>query len=315
MEQRQLGRTAIKVPPLCFGGNVFGWTVDEPTSFALLDRLFEAGLNFVDTADVYSAWAPGNKGGESETILGNWLASRRNRDKVIVATKVGSEMGPGMKGLAADYIERAVEASLRRLRTDYIDLYQSHWDDPATPFASTLGAYDRLLRAGKVRAVGASNLDAVRLREALQVSAARGLPRYETLQPQYNLMERAGFEGELQRLCQEQQLGVITYFSLASGFLTGKYRSAADVEGRARGEGVAKYLDERGRQVLAAVDAVAREADATPAQISLAWLMARPGVTAPIASATSLPQLEELIGAVGLRLPDAAIAALDRASA
>jgi aryl-alcohol dehydrogenase-like predicted oxidoreductase len=314
MEMRRLGRSELSVSPLCFGGNVFGWTVDEATSFRLLDAFLDAGFNFIDTADVYSAWKPGNRGGESETILGRWMRERGNRDRVIVATKVGSEMGPGKKGLSAAYIREAAEASLRRLRTDRIDLYQSHQDDAGTPLEETLRAYGDLIAAGKVRAIGASNYDAKRLREALDVSARSSLPRYECLQPGYNLYDRADYEGELEALCRENEIGVIPYFSLASGFLTGKYRSEADTAGRARGGRVARFLNERGFRILAALDAVADEHGATPAQVALAWLMARPGLTAPIASATTPEQLHELVAAVELRLDPAAIGRLDEAS-
>ncbi|WP_236024666.1 aldo/keto reductase [Arenibaculum pallidiluteum] len=316
MEKRTLGQTGIAVAPLCFGGNVFGWTVDEAASHRLLDAFVEAGFNFIDTADSYSTWAPGNRGGESETIIGTWLKSRRNRDQVVIATKVGSEMGPGRKGLRPAYIRQAVEDSLRRLQTDRIDLYQSHWDDPETPFEDTLGAYGDLIDQGKVRAIGASNLTAPRLREALDVSARTGLPRYETLQPRYNLYDRSGYEGELEAVCRDAGLGVITYYSLASGFLTGKYRSAADAGKSARGEGVvSRYLDERGRAILEALDEVAAQHRATPAQVAIAWLMARPGITAPIASATRPEQLADLAAAARLGLDAAAMARLDAASA
>jgi len=315
MEMRPLGRSGLEVTPLCFGGNVFGWTADEATSHRLLDAFVDAGFNFIDTADSYSRWVPGNQGGESETIIGTWLRSRRNRDKVVIATKVASEMGPGMKGLRPDYIRSAVEASLRRLQTDHIDLYQSHWDDPETPFADTLGAYKELIDQGKVRAIGASNLTAPRLREALD-AARGGLPRYESLQPHYNLYDRAGFEAELAPLCRDEGLGVITYYSLASGFLTGKYRTAEDAGKSPRGGGiVSKYLNPRGHAVLAALDAVAARLGAKPAQVALAWLMARPGITAAIASATSLEQLGDLAAAARLRLDADAIAQLDAASA
>jgi aryl-alcohol dehydrogenase-like predicted oxidoreductase len=314
MEMRRLGRSDLRVSPLCFGGNVFGWTVDEATSFRLLDAFLDAGFNFIDTADVYSAWKPGNRGGESETILGKWMRERGNRDRVVVATKVGSEMGPGQKGLSATYIRKAVEASLRRLQTDRIDLYQSHQDDTGTPLEETLRAYGDLIAAGKVRAIGASNYEAKRLREALDVSARSGLPRYECLQPGYNLYDRADYEGELEALCRENKIGVIPYFALASGFLTGKYRSEADMAGRARGGRVARYLDERGFGILAALDAVAAEHGATPAQVALAWLMARPGLTAPIASATATEQLDELVASVELKLDPAAIERLNEAS-
>lgn len=316
MEQRPLGRSGLTVAPLCFGGNVFGWTADEPTSHRLLDAFVDAGFNFIDTADVYSTWAPGNRGGESETIIGNWLKSRGSRDRVVIATKVGSEMGPGMKGLSPAYIRTAAEASLRRLQTDRIDLYQSHWDDPDTPFEETLGAYRDLIDQGKVRAIGASNLGAPRLREALEVSARTGLPRYETLQPEYNLYDRSGYEAELEGVCRDNGLGVITYYSLASGFLTGKYRSVADAGKSARGQGVvAKYLNERGRRILTALDEVAAQLAATPAQVALAWLIARPGLTAPIASATAPEQLRDLIAAAHLRLDPASIDHLNAASA
>jgi aryl-alcohol dehydrogenase-like predicted oxidoreductase len=274
MERRQLGRSGLSVAPLCFGGNVFGWTADEATSFVLLDRLVEAGVNFIDTADVYSTWVPGNRGGESETIIGNWLQARGGRERVVIATKVGSDMGEGRKGLSKAWIRRAVEDSLRRLRTDYIDLYQSHRDDPDIPVEETLEAYAGLIREGKVRAIGASNFTAARLEESLDASARLGLPRYESLQPEYNLYDRSGYEGELERLCREEGIGVITYFSLASGFLTGKYRVEADLAKSPRGQGIKKYLDARGQRILSALDAAAARHGATPAQVALAWLMA-----------------------------------------
>ncbi len=316
MDRRPLGRSGLTVSPLCLGGNVFGWTADEATSFRLLDAFVDAGFNFIDTADVYSAWAPGNKGGESETIIGNWMKSRGNRDRIVLATKVGSEMGPGKKGLSPAWIRMAVEDSLTRLQTDRIDLYQSHWDDPATPFEDTLGAYKDLIDQGKVRAVGASNLTAARLREVLEVSARTGLPRYETLQPEYNLHDRKGYEEELEGLCRENGLGVISYYSLASGFLTGKYRSTADAGKSARGQGaVSKYLNDRGRAILAALDEVAARHGATPAQVALAWLIARPGLTVPIVSASKLEQMGDLIAAASLRLDARDIEVLDRSSA
>ncbi|BAI76341.1 aldo/keto reductase (plasmid) [Azospirillum sp. B510] len=314
--QRPLGRSGLTVSPLCFGGNVFGWTADEATSFRLLDAFVDAGFNFVDTADVYSAWASGNQGGESETIIGKWMKSRGNRDRIVLATKVGSEMGPGRKGLSPAWIRTAVEDSLRRLQTDRIDLYQSHWDDPATPFEDTLGTYRELIDQGKVRAIGASNLTAPRLREALEVSARAGLPRYETLQPEYNLYSRQGYEAELEGLCRENGLGVINYYSLASGFLTGKYRSAGDAGKSARGNGaVSKYLNDRGRAILAALDEVAGRHGATPAQVAIAWLIARPGLTAPIASASKPEQIGDLIAAARLPLDGEDIARLTEASA
>ena len=315
IERRPLGRTGLQVSPICFGGNVLGWTADEATSFSLLDAFVDAGFNFIDSADVYSRWVPGHTGGESETVIGRWLAQGGRRDKVVIATKVGFDMGVG-KGLSAAWIERAVEDSLKRLRTDHIDLYQSHTDDAATPLEETLAAYDRLIKAGKVRAIGASNFSAARLEEALKVAARDGLPAYQCLQPQYNLYERAGFENELEALCAREGLAVINYYSLASGFLTGKYRSADDAGKSARGAGVAKkYLNDRGFAILAALDAVAARTRATPGQVAVAWLLARPGVTAPIASATSLAQLSELLGAVRLKLDAEAIAQLNRASA
>lgn len=314
MEFRRLGRTELNVSPLCFGGNVFGWTVDEATSFSLLDRFVDAGFNFIDTADVYSAWAPGNAGGESETILGNWLKSRGLRDKVVIATKVGSQMGPDEKGLSPAYIRKAVDASLKRLQTDYIDLYQSHIDDPDTPFADVLGTYKELIEAGKVRAIGASNLTPERLTEALDVARTNDLPRYESLQPLYNLYDRATFEDELEIICRENGLGVIPYYALAAGFLTGKYRSANDLGQSARGKSVEKYLTDRGSRIIAALDDVARNLDVTPAQVAIAWLIAQPSITAPIASATRSAQLGELIAAAELKLSDDEIALLNKAS-
>jgi aryl-alcohol dehydrogenase-like predicted oxidoreductase len=314
--QRSLGRTGIEIAPLVFGGNVFGWTVDERTSGALLDRFFDAGLNAIDTADAYSKWAPGNRGGESETLIGRWLKARPGRRKdVVVITKVGSEMGPSRKGLSARHILAAAEDSLRRLQTDYIDVYLSHFPDPDTPMEETLGAYATLLRQGKVRAVGGSNYDAAGLGEALRVSAQKGLPRYEVAQPEYNLYDRASYEGPLRDLCMTEGLGVITYYSLASGFLSGKYRSTADLAKSRRGGGIGKYLDERGQRILAALDSVARDHNAEPAEVALAWLIAREGVTAPIASATSLRQVESLVRATQLALSRRDIAQLDKASA
>lgn len=314
MKNRRLGNSPLEISPVVFGGNIFGWTVDESTSFRLLDAFMAAGFNFIDTADVYSRWAPGHKGGESETILGNWMKSRRNRRQVVIATKVGSEMGPGEKGLAKSYILRAVEQSLHRLQTDYIDLYQSHIDDRDTSLTETLEAYAELIKQGKVRTIGASNYPGERLREALQVSRQNGLPGYESLQPNYNLYDRAGYETTLEPVCRENGLSVIPYFSLASGFLTGKYRSEADLTPSKRGPFVKKYLNERGFGILRTLDEVARELAATPAQVSLAWLLARPGITAPIASATSLEQLKDLIAAPDLKLDQAAIDKLNGAS-
>jgi aryl-alcohol dehydrogenase-like predicted oxidoreductase len=315
MELRQLGRSALKVSPLCLGGNVFGWTADEKSSFAVLDDYIAGGGNFIDTADVYSTWVPGHKGGESEIVLGNWLKTRGNRDKIVVATKVGSDMGQGRKGLKASYIASAVEDSLKRLQTDYIDLYQSHRDDEATPQEETLAAYGKLIEAGKVRAIGASNFTPARLKSALAASKKNGLPRYESLQPEYNLYAREGYEEELEPLCRAEQIGVIGYYALASGFLTGKYRSAADFNQSPRGEAMGKYLNARGLRILKALDDVAAAAKAKPAQVALAWLMARPGVTAPIASATRIEQVNDLIKAMRLTLSPDAMATLDRASA
>jgi aryl-alcohol dehydrogenase-like predicted oxidoreductase len=274
-----------------------------------------SGLNFIDTADVYSRWKAGNSGGESETIIGNWLKSRGGRDKVIIATKVGSDMGLGRKCLAKTYVRSAIDASLKRLQTDYIDLYQSHWDDPDTPMRETLEAYAELMKEGKVRAIGASNFSAARLKEALEVSARTGLPRYESFQPEYNLYERAGYEAELEPLCRANHIGVICYYSLASGFLTGKYRSEQDFGKSARGQGIARYLNERGHRILQALDEVAAEEQATSAQVALAWLIARPGLTAPIASATTITQLHELGGATRLNLSSSSMERLERASA
>ncbi len=315
MEKRRLGQSSLYIAPLAFGGNVFGWTVDERTSFELLDTFVAAGFNFIDSADVYSRWHAGNQGGESETILGNWLKSRGNRDKVIVATKLGIEMGPGKKGLSRAYMMRAVEASLRRLQTDYIDLYQSHRDDPDTPIEETLRAYGALIKQGKVREIGASAFSAARLSEALRLSSTYGLPRYQSLQPLYNLVERWEFEGEVEAVCRREKLGVIPYYSLASGFLTGKYRAAADTEGAARGSRVAKYMNDAGFRVLAALNDVATRYHAKSAQIALAWMMGRPGITAPIASATNLNQLREILQAPEIKLHRDAIEQIDRASA
>ena len=314
MIRRELGRSGLQVSPLCFGGNVFGWTADEATSFSLLDAWVDAGMNFIDTADVYSRWVPGHSGGESETIIGKWLKQSGKRDRIVLATKVGKDMGGAKVGLAKGYIRSAVEASLKRLQTDVIDLYQSHDDDAKTPLAETLGAYGDLIREGKVRAIGASNFTAARLSEALEVSRALGLPRYEVLQPLYNLVERAAYENELEAVCVQHGLGVINFFALASGFLSGKYRSAADLGKSARGSAVKEYLNERGLRVLDALDEVAQRCKATPAQVALAWQIARPSITAPIASATSLEQLAELVAAAQLKLDASAIERIDMAS-
>ena len=314
MDKRRIGRSNLHVAPFCLGGNVFGWTADEATSFAILDRFVDSGFDFIDTADRYSGWVPGHVGGESETMIGRWLDARPGtRDAIVLATKVGMDMGDAGKGLSPAYIVRACEASLRRLRTDRIDLYQSHLDDAEVPLEETLRAYEGLIAAGKVRAIGASNYSAPRLAEALSLSG-QGLPRYECLQPDYSLAQR-GYEAELEPLCRSHEVGVIGYFSLAAGFLTGKYRSADAAKGRAREERVSKYLNPRGFALLDILDAVASEHAASPAQVALAWIMARPGITAPIASATSVAQLDELLGSAGLRLSPDAVARLDAASA
>jgi len=313
MNHRPLGRSGLSIAPLMFGGNVFGWTADEATSFGLLDAFVAAGFNAIDTADVYSAWAPGHAGGESETVIGNWLKRRGRRDDVVIATKVG--MWAKHPNLKAATIAAAVEDSLKRLKTDYIDLYQSHKDDDQTPQDEVLEAYGQLIKTGKVRAVGASNFTAARLASALDVAGAGDLPRYESVQPAYNLYNRAEFEGALAKVVIENGLGVISYFGLAAGFLTGKYRSEADLAKSPRGAGVKKYLDERGFRILAALDAVSAGIGATQAQVALAWLIGRPGVTAPIVSATNLTQLTEILKAAQLVLPADAVARLDAASA
>jgi aryl-alcohol dehydrogenase-like predicted oxidoreductase len=315
MEKRKLGNSGLEVAPLAFGGNVFGWTTDEPTSFALLDGFIDAGFNLIDTADMYSTWVEGHKGGESETILGKWLKHSGKREKVIIASKVGKEMGPNLQGLSKTYILQAVEASLRRLQTDYIDLYQSHADDPDTPLEETLEAYDQLIKQGKIRAIGASNYSAERLAQSLEVSEQTGYLRYESLQPLFNLYDRDDYEKELEPLCREKGIGVISYFSLGSGFLTGKYRSEDDLTNSARGEFVKKYLNERGFRIIQALDSVAQEHNMTPAQVALAWLISNPSITAPIASATNLEQLNELIEATTIELNPSVIARLNQASA
>jgi aryl-alcohol dehydrogenase-like predicted oxidoreductase len=315
MKLRPLGRSGLQVAPLAFGGNVFGWTVDDPTAFLLLDNFVEHGFNLVDTADVYSKWAPGNQGGESEATLGRWIAQGGGRRRqIVLATKVGMEMPGGKKGLSRKHIVEAAEESLARLKTDHVDLYQSHNEDPDTPIDETLEAYAQLIRDGKVLAIGASNYGAENLAKALDAAGRGALPRYETLQPQYNLYSRAEFEEKLQPLCVAEELGVIPYFSLASGFLTGKYRSEADFAQSPRGGGMKKYLNERGLRILGALDQVAKPKRAKPSQIALAWLMARPAVTAPIASATTLGQLRELMAAVDIELSPEDVALLDRAS-
>ena len=315
MTRRKLGRSSLSIAPIVFGGNVFGWSADEKTSFALLDAFVAAGFNAIDTADGYSRWVPGHKGGESETIIGRWLKARGRRDDVLIFTKVGTDMGAG-KILKGDYVLRAAEDSLRRLQTDYIDLYQTHFDDLDTPVEETLQAYAKLVGDGKVRVLGTSNMSPERLRESLAASRRLGIPRYECLQPHYNLYEREGFERDYERLCVEEELGVICYYALASGFLSGKYRSEDDLsKSAARGGRVSKYLDTRGLRILDALDAVAQRHEATPAQIALAWLLARPSVTAPIVSATNLAQLGEILKAPEIKLTGEDLAALDDASA
>ncbi|MFV0297122.1 MAG: aldo/keto reductase [Hyphomicrobiaceae bacterium] len=315
MEKRKLGRSSLDISPLIFGGNVFGWTVDETQSHALLDRFVDLGFNCVDTADMYSRWAPGNQGGESETIIGKWFKAGGKRDKVVLATKCGMEMGPGKKGLSKRYIVEAVEASLKRLQTDVIDLYQSHQDDAETPVEETMEAHASLIKAGKVRFAGASNFTAARLQSALDASSKLGVPRYQTLQPNYSLCERTIVEGDLQKLCQQESISIIPYYSLASGFLTGKYRTEADLKGKARGAGAGKYLNAKGLGILKSLDDVASQTGGTQAQVALAWLMAQPAVAAPIASATSITQLDDIAKAATLKLSAEQIKALNTASA
>jgi len=314
MERRGLGASGIKVKPFCFGGNVFGWTANEQTSFDLLDAFVDLGFDFIDTADVYSTWVPGNKGGDSETIIGKWLKKSGKRDRVIIATKVGKPMAPDKKGLSKAYITKAVEDSLKRLQTDYIDLYQSHDDDKTTPLTETMEAFTDLIKQGKVRTIGASNYNAERLKEALEVSKKNGLASFQTLQPEYNLYERAGYERELEPVCLKNNIGVITYYSLASGFLTGKYRSENDLLKSKRGGGIKRYLNERGYTILDALDKVAKEYNSTPACVAVAYIIARPGITAPIASATNVEQLNEITKATELNLDKAVIELLNTAS-
>ena len=314
MEKRKLGKSGIEFAPIAFGGNVFGWTADEATSHRLLDAFVDAGFSFIDTADVYSRWYPGNKGGESEAIIGTWLKKNpAKRDKVQIATKCG--MVPAEGALKRDFIKWSVDESLKRLNTDRIDLFQSHKDDKATPLEETLSTYGELIKAGKLGAIGASNYDAPRLAEAAKISKEKGLPRYESLQPHYNLMERGLFEGALENECLKEGIGVIPYYSLASGFLSGKYRAEGDVGGAQRGAGVKKYINPKGMGVLKALDDAAKKHGSNPAQVALAWLMQRKSITAPIVSATSLQQLEDLIAAPGVKLDAADVAALDNASA
>ena len=313
-QRRKLGRSELEVSPLSFGGNVFGWTIDENSSFEILDHFIAAGGNFIDTADVYSKWVAGNIGGESETILGKWLKQRGHRDQVVIATKVGNDMGVKDKGLSRKHIQQAVEDSLQRLQTDYIDLYQSHIDDENTPLEETLETYAELIRQGKVRAIGASNYSAHRLLQALEISRQYSYPRYDCLQPRYNLYDRDGYEQDLQQISQEQEIGVISYSSLCSGFLSGKYRSEEDLSISLRGSSVKRYLNPRGLRILKAIDQVAKTYNSTPTQVSLAWLIANPTITAPIVSATKVEQLNDIIKAVNLHLDQDAIDLLNQAS-
>ncbi len=316
MKKRPLGKTGFDIAPLVFGGNVFGWTIDEKTSFDVLDAFVDHGFDAIDTADAYSRWKPGNQGGESETIIGRWLKARPGiREKVKIFTKVGSDLGrPGEKGLGEKWILQAIDRSLARLGVDHVDLYFSHWPDE-TPYEETLGAYDKLIGAGKVRAIGVSNVNADQLGAALAVSRQRHLPAYQVLQPNYSLAERTQFDGALRELCMREEIGVVPYYSLASGFLTGKYRSADDLKGSSRAGGVEKYMTARGFGILAAVDQVAEVHHAKPAEVALAWLMARPGITAPIASATKVAHVESFAHATTLHLTPAEIEQLDKASA
>lgn len=314
MQYRKLGQSSIEIAPIVFGGNVFGWTADEQQSFKLLDALVDLGINMVDTANVYSAWAPGHVGGESESIMGKWFAKSGKRDKVVVATKVGMPMGDGSEGLKKDYIIKSAEESLKRLQTDHIDLYYAHKDDTNTPLKETLGAFETLIKDGKVGAIASSNYSAERLSEALKVAKAENLPQYIAHQPEYNLFDRAGYESALEKVCQQNELGVVTYFSLASGFLSGKYHSKADLEKSQRKDFLGKYMTPRGEQILAALAKVADAHQVPMATVALAWIMHRPSVTAPIASATSISQLEQLAQAATLSLSDEDMSALNEAS-
>ncbi len=313
MKKRRLGRSGLEISALALGTNVFGWTVDEKTAFRILDAFVDAGGNLIDTADTYSRWVEGNRGGESETVIGKWLKKSGKRSKVVIATKVGSEMRPGKKGLSKSYILQAAEGSLKRLQTDVIDLYQSHRDDMDAPLDETLEAYSQLMSQGKVRAIGASNYSAERLSEALKISEKKGLPHYISLQPRYNLYDRAEYEQTLEPVCRKKGLGVITYYSLASGFLTGKYRSTEDLSKSIRGQGITIYLNKRGLRILAELSRVAGQYHTSPASVALAWLMTRPSVTSPIASVTSVGQLKELIAGTTLRLDKASLGLLTKA--
>lgn len=315
MQIRQLGNSDLRIAPLVLGGNVFGWTIDEQQSFKILNAFVEKGFNAIDTADAYSRWAPGNKGGESETIIGKWMKDRKNRQRIMIATKVGSDMGQGHKDISEKYILQAVDQSLQRLQTDYIDLYFTHWDDNQTPVEETLGAYDKLVKAGKVRWIGASNLSPQRLQASLDASKSKGYPRYEVFQPEYNLYDRQGFEEGVGKICKENNLGVISYYSLASGFLSGKYRSEADLNKSVRGGGIKKYLNERGMRILNALDAVSAKHNTTPSAVALAWVMNKPGITAPIASATNESHVQSFADAVATPLDKKDMQQLDSASA
>lgn len=314
MKTRKLGQSSLRISALALGGNVFGWNVDESRAFDILDAYVAAGGNFIDTADIYSVWAPGHQGGESETVIGRWLKSRGNRGRVLIATKVGMAM-PWGKGLSRKHIMKSVEGSLKRLQTDFIDLYQSHQDDLETPQEETLSAFSDLIEQGKVRVLGASNFSGTRFSEALALSVARSLPRYESMQPRYNLYDRHDFENELEPVCRENTVGVITYFSLASGFLSGKYRSEKDIGQSVRGPRMTNYLNERGFRILSALDSISKELSATPTQVAIAWLLAQPTVTAPIASATTTKQLEDLVGGTALELSQESLRTLEQASA
>jgi aryl-alcohol dehydrogenase-like predicted oxidoreductase len=315
MERRKIGNSGLETAPIIFGGNVLGWTVDQANGFRILDAFLDAGFNAIDTADTYSRWVTGNRGGESETIIGNWLKQGGRRDRVLIFTKVGHEMGPDKKGLSARYIKTEVEDSLKRLRIDRIDLYQSHRDDDSTPMQESLEAYGALIKEGKVRAIGASNFTAQRLKEALDVSAKHGLPRYECLQPEFNLYQRDRFEGALEQLCTKENVGVIPYYPLASGFLTGKYRSPADFDKSPRGGRMSAFLNAKGKKILAALDEVSAAHRVNPAAVALAWLIARPSITAPIASATKEEQLKDFVAGAALKLTKDEIAKLDAAGA
>jgi aryl-alcohol dehydrogenase-like predicted oxidoreductase len=315
MEKRKLGKSDLEFAPMALGGNVFGWTIDETESFKVLDAFVNAGFGFIDTADVYSRWAPGNTGGESETILGEWMKQRGNRNKIIIATKVGADMGLGHKDLTKKYILKAAEDSLIRLQTDYIDLYQTHWDDDITPVEETLEAFAQLVKEGKVRWIGASNLSPERLKKSLEASKKHGYPAYQSFQPLYNLYDRQDYEKEIEPICLENNIGVITYYSLASGFLTGKYRSESDLDKSKRGGGIKKYLNERGFRIVHALDEVSKQYHTNQAAIALAWVISRKGITAPIASATTVEQLNELMKATEIKLDEDAVEVLNKASA